>query len=117
MTTGHLRMIQTWKLPVVWVESDAGPSSSDQLNVVRVQRPVTKVSLLNALGECLRPMRNEDDGGSSKAQNVLPPTPAKSKKVKAPAPAIKHGKFIELVDVVEEGMVTATAMTRVKNKV
>jgi hypothetical protein len=118
LTAGDLRAIQTWQVPMVWIDSDVAALSADHRNALRLKRPVTKESLLKALAECLRPASITNGSQSSNPRIVKAPTKTKPKprKSAASAPANNEGKFIELVDVVEEGTATGITVAQVKSR-
>ena len=111
-----LRKTRLWKVPIVWIHDGAVPEAVDQRNATQLERPVTKESLQKALAECLRPSSKTNGGRRSNTQIVAGSTKPKPNKAKPSSPPIVEGKFIELVDVVEEGMVTVVPRTQEKNK-
>ena len=48
ITAGELGAIQSWKVPMVWIDNEAA-SLADRETLVRLNRPVTKAGLQKAL--------------------------------------------------------------------
>jgi hypothetical protein len=97
LSTRAIRSIQSWNIPIVWIDnvnSTVRPPNNGRL--VRVNTPIAKQSLQDALAECLEEFTRGPGEG-------LPQTgrAANSSRAAVTRDGIKR-EIIDLVEVVEE---------------
>lgn len=100
------RKVQSWKIPTVWVESDAAGQVPRREKLVSIRAPVEKNALQSALTECL--------GGASKSKASDVPFDFVKATEGGAEPAFAETDLIELVDVVEESTDLGTTRSRQK---
>jgi DNA-binding response OmpR family regulator len=103
------RALQTSRVPIIWLESEAGSGIETRDRVVVLHRPITRDALTAALVDCLglssTTSRKEKVDGTEKERKQAERGPAKDKKRKTAAAADQpQPEIIDLVDVVEEPM-------------
>ena len=101
-----IRAVQGWKVPTIWIEGAESSQTPSRDNLVRIKRPIAREALLSALAECLGrsfgPKRSAPATEARQGERSSSKAAAKEKKSSASATA-QQARFIELVEVVEEG--------------
>jgi hypothetical protein len=92
------RTVQSWPVPIIWLESEEESSVPVREKLVVLRRPIAREPLFAALAECL---------GRPAAKSNGKPTETNKSNAQAPVPTGTSAggqdpKVIELVDVVEE---------------
>jgi hypothetical protein len=104
MPKAAIERASKWNLPMVWLESGKSPQPALARRCVRVNRPLTKDALRSALARCLsgdaEPISDESADSMRAAMDAKRKQPNSTKTEGAG----DSGNFIELVDVVEEGI-------------
>ncbi|HET9549719.1 MAG TPA: hypothetical protein VFQ03_06070 [Candidatus Binatia bacterium] len=102
LTAPELHKIQSWKIPIIWIDDDVEIQAPTRDKLLRLKAPIDKETLKKSVTQCL---------GQSDANQPAPKTksralaalsnvkPAETKLSQSAADAEK--KFIELVDIVE----------------
>jgi len=116
LADSDLKTLQNWKVPLLLIEPDGGEKMIDRAHLVRLRRPVVKEKLQKALTDCLagasvtntNPAERVDPGAKPKS---------KSKKQKAAVRVASAINYIELVDVVEEGVATSAHVIQAQKKI
>ncbi len=102
LTAPELHTIQSWKIPIIWIDDDVEIQAPTRDKLLRLKAPIDKETLKKSVTQCL---------GQSDANQPAPKTksralaalsnvkPAETKSSQSAADAEK--KFIELVDIVE----------------
>jgi len=85
----EIRMVQSWRVPTIWLDGGANGQTPQRAGLVAVKMPITKAVLSSALADCLADLskaklHNRSAGSTAKEDNG-------------------GAKLIELVEVVEEG--------------
>jgi hypothetical protein len=94
--------IAEWHLPMVWIGGDASMQLPPAERCVRLNWPVAKESLRQALAQCLSARATPMAKTAAGVEAANPGVKAKRQAQKAAKDTPPAGKFIELVDVVEE---------------
>ena len=101
-----VRAIQNWKVPTIWIEGSEPFQAPQRGKLVLMKRPIAREVLQSSLAECLgistgakrngtASMPDQDTRGST--------TGTANEERDIASTAAQNAKFIELVDVVEEG--------------
>lgn len=110
------RMVQSWKLPTVWIDNDKTPPRQKQENLVVVTWPLHRDGLRKALAECLAAATK----ASSEARQIPAKTVANRSKQKVKeaveALATDEPQFIELVEVVEDSPLVEEIQTSAQKR-
>jgi hypothetical protein len=108
-TIGDLnRRVQDWRIPTIWIEETISTVVPTRDKLVVLRKPLLKNDLLSALAQCLekRSTMSLARGSAELGKKVR----GKEDFVNAglePRPKQEKARVIELVDVVEEGTVSA----------
>ena len=108
-TIGDLnRRVQDWRIPTIWLEETISTVVPTRDKLVVLRKPLLKNDLLSALAQCLekRSTMSLARGSAELGKKVR----GKEDFVNAglePRPKQEKARVIELVDVVEEGTVSA----------
>ncbi len=97
-----VRSIVEWQLPVVLIERSKAIEPAAVKPCVRLTWPVAKDVLRGALAQCLNGRSNQKIARAAATPSKQAQSAPRRKEKPAPVPANDDGRFIELVDVVEE---------------
>ena len=93
-----VRLLQDWKIPIVWIDSVDSPVKPGKSKCVQVNTPIARHTLQTALAECLdelpRSARNKTRPGNREK-------PSSDEEASRQASVTRQ--IIDLVEVVEEG--------------
>ena len=109
-----IHTIRVWKLPTIWIEDESSGQVPSRDDVVILKQPISREALLTALGKCLRAFGSKRNGAVAEREDG--PRPSKEAAKKPASAATESAKFIELVDVVEEGPGDKKNKTQKKKK-
>ena len=99
----QLRLLAAWKLPMIWIGGNQLIPAAIRDQVVGIEPPLMKEGLQRALVECLGKTaipKRDGDAAARRGETRAVAKPRAMRKTNA-APS-DSGKFIELIDVVEE---------------
>jgi hypothetical protein len=109
-----IHTIRVWKLPTIWIEDESSGQAPSRDDVVILKQPISRETLLTALGKCLRAPGSKRNGAVAEREDG--PRRSKEAAKKPASVATESAKFIELVDVVEEGPGDKKNKTQKKKK-
>ncbi|MGH7855543.1 MAG: hypothetical protein ACREP3_19000 [Candidatus Binatia bacterium] len=104
LTARELRRVQSWNVPIVWVDDEVVAKGSAESNSARLTAPIKRDDLRTAVAECLRSLSAPQPTKAPKAIRSVVPV-AKTKHIESKPESVASGsdrEFIELVDVFEE---------------
>ena len=98
------RMVQTAKIPTLWLEEDESHHAPQRANLLIVKKPIQREAFLSAVSDLLSPSGSLKKEAKAVAPIASVAEPSKGTAKKATAGASPQGnfQFIDLVDVVEE---------------
>ena len=103
LTAPELRTIQSWKIPIIWIDDDVEIQAPTRDKLLRLKAPIDKETLQKTVAQCLG--QSGANQPTSKTRSRAPsPAPSKAKPPEAKSSqsaADAEKKFIELVDIVE----------------
>jgi hypothetical protein len=99
---GEDRAVRTWRIPVVWIGSDARGAEATAQNRLLLSAPLKRDELRAAVGEGLRSSLEQTAKPATKSTKAV--SAKKKTAVPNPEPAVADNgtKIIELVEVIEE---------------
>jgi hypothetical protein len=102
LTAPELHTIQSWKIPIIWIDDDVEIQAPTRDKLLRLKAPIDKETLKKTVTQCLgqsdanQPAPKTKSRAPAALSNVKPP------ETKSPQSAVDaEKKFIELVDIVE----------------
>ena len=117
-TIGDLnRRVQDWRIPTIWLEDEISTVVPTRDKLVVLRKPILKNDLLSALAQCQekRSTMSLAKGSAELGEKVRGREGFANGDLE-PHPKQEKARVIELVDVVEEGTVSARGRRLRKNK-